>query len=179
VFFLSGGLSFVSKKSGFATRGAVVAIGPFFTTHKDTISGLSFAAGLIGLTFTIYQISATNSTLQATNAYNIQKDARELITTLAKDPAFSEYVINFDPQKSYPPDIVRSANRNIGLLINFYLGVFRQYKAGGIAKSLAASFGNDFCDDIIKKVPPVARYFRELAADKRSEIKEMEDAWCP
>jgi hypothetical protein len=104
----------------------------FFSTHKDTIAGLSFGAGLIGLSFTIYQIGKTNSTLQATNGYTIQKDAREMIATLREEPAFNDYVLRFDPNKQYSSDVINEANRSIALLINFYLSVFRQYKAGGI-----------------------------------------------
>jgi hypothetical protein len=153
-------------------------IGAFFSAHKDTITGLSFAAGLIGLCFTIYQISNTNNTLQATNAYTIQKDARELTTALTKDVAFSDYVLNFDPNKKYPANVVGDANRSIGLLINFYLGVFRQYKAGGITKSLAASFGRDFCD-VVKRSPPVDAYFKATVSANKFELKELQDDWCP
>jgi hypothetical protein len=75
----------------------------FFTEYKDTISGLAFVAGLIGLGFTIYQINNTNLTLQATNAYTIQKDARELVTSLQNDKSFREYVLENDAIKRYPP----------------------------------------------------------------------------
>ncbi|UGX94290.1 hypothetical protein G6321_00053655 [Bradyrhizobium barranii subsp. barranii] len=151
----------------------------FFTNHKDTITGLSFIAGLIGLGFTIYQVGKTNSTLQATNGYAIQKDAREMIGTLRGEKAFSDYVLRFDPNKQYSDEIKNEANRSIALLLNFYLAVFRQYKAGGITDSLALSFGKDFCDDVINKSVPIKNFFIARASEKHDDFRELKNAWCP
>lgn len=146
----------------------------FFTDYKDTISGLAFVAGLIGLGFTIYQIHNTNETLQATNAYSIQKDARELVTALQNDKAFRQYVLENDPNAS--PAVIADAQRDIGRLLNFYLSVYRQYRASGISTLLAESFARDFCG--VMKNPIIAEYWKARLAES-TELKELKNAWCP
>jgi hypothetical protein len=148
----------------------------FFTEYKDTISGLSFAAGLIGLAFTAYQIHNTNLTLQATNAYAIQKDARELTSSLQDDDAFRDYILRHDPKKQYSQQIIADAQRGLGRLMNFYLSVFRQYKAGGISSGLDESFAKDFCE--IMRNPIVGEYWQKSLADN-AEHAGLKHAWCP
>jgi hypothetical protein len=149
-----------------------------FLITKTQYLGARWFWGSSGSCFTIYQISSTNSTLQATNAYSIQKDARELAIALPKEAAFYDYVIRFDPNKTYSPELIADANRAIGRLINFYLSVFRQFQAGGISRNFAASFGRDFCD-AVKSSRPVERYLTALISAKGSDLKDMKDAWCP
>jgi hypothetical protein len=151
----------------------------FFSDHKDTIGGLAFIGGVVGISATLVQISNTNTTLQATNAYAIQKDARELTIALQNDVSFRDYVLRNEPNKPYAPELILDAKRGIGRLINFYLSVFRQYNAGGIAKGIAKSFGNDFCGTLRIKI--VEDYWNsQIAAGVfTSEHAEMKNAWCP
>jgi hypothetical protein len=148
----------------------------FFSDYKDTISALAFIAGLIGLGVTISQIHNTNVTLQATNAYAIQKDARDLVSELQNDVAFREYVLENDPNKQYAASTVTEAKRDVGRLLNFYLSVYRQYKAGGISSLLAESFGKDFCG--VMKNPIITGYWK-ANLETSPEHAELKHAWCP
>ena len=66
--------------------------GAWCTRHKDTIAAFGvavatvgfFATG-VGLGFAVVQLRSTRHTLQATNAYQIQKDARELAGKLSAE----------------------------------------------------------------------------------------------
>jgi hypothetical protein len=147
----------------------------FVQKHKDTFSVLGFVLGLVGLFVTIYQIGNANAVLQATNAYTIQKDARELSASLQDDQQFRDYVLNFDSAKQYHPELIADAQRSIGRLMNFYLGTFRQYKAGGIPKDIAASFGKDFCQVLQNKI--IADYWQNHLA-YHAELQEMKNGWC-
>jgi hypothetical protein len=148
----------------------------FFSDYKDTITALAFVAGLVGLAVTISQIHNTNVTLQATNAYTIQKDARELVTKLQEDQPFREYVLENDPNKHYPESTIDQARRDIGRLLNFYLSVYRQRKAGGISSLLSDSFAKDFCQTV--KIPIIWEYWKTQLKDN-PEHAELKDAWCP
>jgi hypothetical protein len=159
--------------------GTSLGLGGIILTCHGTapfcISGLSFVAGLIGLAFTVSQIHNTNLTLQATNAYAIQKDARELALSLQGNEAFRDYVMQYNAQKKYTPDTIADAHRNVGRLLNFYLSVYRQYKAGGISTSLEKSFAKDFCDTL--RNPIVGEYWQTSLANN-PEHAELKDAWC-
>jgi len=166
----------VEIKRFFTRVGALVA--QVYSSFKSEIPALGFVGAVVGITLTINQISNANRTLQATNAYNIQKDARELTVALQNDPAFRDYILQFDSTKNYSESVRADAQRGLGRLFNFYLSVFRQYNAGGISSKMAASFGSDFCD-AIKSQPVIAEYWNTRFLKSSTESREMKDAWCP
>jgi len=169
-------------------------LGQWCTTNKDAIAAagvavttVGFLATAIGLGMTVCQIKSTRNTLQATNAYQIQKDARELASKLraedldAKDAPslkLGEYMRGYVPDKfdKYDP----AAAPQIAQVFNFYLAVYRQSKNAGVTKQFAQAFGTDFCG--LYNLPGIRHYWNarvKSAAPPSQEMQEMKNAWCP
>jgi hypothetical protein len=168
--------------------------GAWCTRHKDTIAAFGvivaavgfFATG-VGLGLTVDQLKTTRNTLQATNAYQIQKDARELAGKLSDESVdapgtasikLGDYLGEYGSDKFGKYD--QSAAPRIAQIFNFYLAVYRQYKNSGVTPKFAAAFGRDFCN--LFKLPGVTHYWDLRIQSKNppgSEMQEMTNAWCP
>lgn len=148
-----------------------------FGIFKDNVAVVGFIVGIAGFILTYRQFVNTIITLQATNAYAIQKDARDLSLALQSDPSYRDYVLEHIPNKQYSEAVRADAHRGIGRALNFYLGVFRQYEAGGISKKMADSFGRDFCGTM-KSQTTLAEYWTQNLASN-PDYERMGHAWCP
>ena len=154
----------------------------FFLKWKDVISGLGtilgVLIGIVGFGTTIYQLSDAKSVLRASNAYNIQRDARDLVKSLQDHNDFRDYVMSFDTRKKYDAPVIERAELQTGRLVNFYLSVFRQAKADGISKDFQTAFAKDFCDTLQSK--PIGDYWNKKvnAGTFGAEHGEMRNAWC-
>ena len=168
-------------------------LGAWCSAHKDTISALGvvvaavgFLATSIGLGLTVVQLRTTRSALQAANAYQIQKDARELAGKLFDEKIdatgaplikLTDYLGAYTPDKFGRYD--QSAAPKIAQIFNFYLAVYRQAKNSGVAPRFVAAFGHDFC--ILFKRPGVTHYWDTRIQSKDPpgvEVQEMKNAWC-
>jgi hypothetical protein len=126
---------------------------------------------LIGFCFALYQLSATTDALQASNAYTIQRDARQIAGE------FLQSVKKLESEQT-SPDEYQQALVELWKMFNFYLAVYRQAQAGGIGSDFAESFSKDFCDTI--KRQSVAAAWDELK--KRNSLNDqhdkMRETWC-
>ncbi len=168
-------------------------LGAWCARHKDTIAAfgvivaaVGFVATGAGLGLTVVQLKTTRGTLQAANAYQIQKDARELAGKLSDENVdllggasikLGDYLDDYAPDKFGKYD--QPAAPKIAQIFNFYLAVYRQYKNSGVTPQFAAAFGRDFCN--LFKLPGVAHYWDLRILSKNppgSEMQEMKNAWC-
>jgi hypothetical protein len=151
-----------------------------FSVIKDNIAVLGFAVGILGFILTFNQFVNTINTLQATNAYAIQKDARDLALALQNDPSYKDYVLDHNPNKEYSDAVRADAYRAVGRFFNFYLSVFRQYEVGGISQKMADSFGRDFCGTMkSQKTQATLVEFWRLNLASNPDYERMRHAWCP
>jgi hypothetical protein len=151
-----------------------------FNVIKNNIAVLGFAVAVFGFALTFNQFLNTVNTLQATNAYAIQKDARDLSLALENNPSYKDYVLEYNPAKTYADTVLYDAYRAIGRFFNFYLSVFRQYEAGGISQKMADSFGRDFCGIMrSEKTQKTLTDYWNLNLASNPDYERMRHAWCP
>jgi hypothetical protein len=134
---------------------------------------LSVVVGLFGFGMTIQQLRRAETTLRASNTYQVQKDGRELLQDVNKEASFQAFMesageTDFDYPTSY----------NFWRVYNFYLVVYRQAKAGGLSKDFVRSYRVDFCGFVRRQAP--ARGWTELLAKNRIENQHvaMRRDWC-
>lgn len=129
--------------------------------------------GVIGFGLTWCQLSRTTETLQASNGYQIQKDARNLIDDLLAKPDF---------RKAIAGGITASNDQmvldNLWRMFNFYLSVYRQAEGGGITKEFEASYKDDFCG--FMKSKGAEEGWTKLKASGRIGLGQetMRKRWC-
>ncbi|RVB64856.1 hypothetical protein, partial [Mesorhizobium sp. M7A.F.Ca.CA.002.03.2.1] len=145
-------------------------------TNSDAIQAgsaiLGVAVAVIGFWLTIYQLSSANHSLQASNTYTIQHDAREIISEIISRGNVRPLIMG-----TLPAGKKEEAKTDLWQMLNFYLSVFRQLHAGGINQKIGAAFGKDFCDLLDKA--PVATAWDELLKEKRitDDYEEMRRTW--
>ncbi|RWP11020.1 hypothetical protein [Mesorhizobium sp.] len=146
-------------------------------TNSDAIQAGSAIVGvavtIIGFGLTIYQLSSANHSLQASNTYTIQHDAREIISGIISRGNLRPLLMN-----TLPAEKKEDAKTDLWQMLNFYLSVFRQLRAGGINEKIGAAFATDFCD-LLDKIP-VTTAWDELRTEKRitEDYEEMRRTWC-
>jgi len=127
-------------------------LGDFLRNREKEISGttaiVGVLIGIIGFWATWNQLSRTEETLRAANTYQIQKDAREIVSDLSKSEALQNAISSGIIKDDSKSEIIR----DIWLMFNFYLSVYRQDEAGGLSSSFIDSFKKDFCGFISKKI---------------------------
>lgn len=98
-------------------------------------------AAIIGIGFTAFQIRQAARALRASNTYQIQKDIRELIDRLKKDPDFNHIVRQglAGAERSEREKFVD----NLWSMLNLYVAIFRQHQSGGITREFSNRIGYD------------------------------------
>ena len=146
--------------------------------RKDEIGSISAIVGVLigffGFFLTIQQLKSSGRTLQATNAYEIQKDARALIDEVSRDDLVQQ-AMSGKPLGAV--DTVKLQGM-LWKMQNFYLSVFRQKAAGGISTDFSSSFAADFCDFI--KNPRISSDWDLMLKSgmlTKNHVKMRED-WC-
>jgi len=140
-------------------------------TSATAICGV--IVGVIGFSFTILQLIRTENTLRASNTYEVQRDARDLIEKISADARFSEFLLGRGDE-SYAAEF----DKKLWQMLNFYLSVYRQYKAGGITPEFSNSFKSDFCRFLtIQKVSDRWTNMNELGKISASHT-DMRSKWC-
>lgn len=146
-------------------------------TNSEAIGSFAAIAGLIvsvlGFGLTIWQLSETSEALRASNTYNIQKDARELINEVAARKNVVALIAG-----NASEDVRTAALDDIWKMLNFYLSVYRQAEAGGISSEISKSFGKDFCQFISRKNIPEAWDEMDKSIKIDQNHKTMKDKWC-
>ena len=151
----------------------------WLVVYKDKISSAASIVGLAialgGFWLTIAQLGRTAEALRATNSYQIQKDARELAEKLRVDNVFGRALQAGAPAD--PRDQITFSD-DVWKLSNFYLAVFRQWKAGGISEDFYKSFGQDFCGLFGNK--NFSDEWNKMSSEKKLNEAErnMKVEWC-
>lgn len=146
--------------------------------HSDAIGSLAAIAGVIigivGFWFTITQLSATERTLRASNSYQIQSDARELVGEIVLLPIVKRA---FDGEELSLPElqIFREA---LWRMHNFYLSVYRQDRAQGLSQDFVTAFTADFCAFVSIEI--VANQWDEMLNSNMLSQQHnlMRSTWC-
>jgi predicted house-cleaning noncanonical NTP pyrophosphatase (MazG superfamily) len=146
-------------------------------TNADAIGAICAIGGLlvvlIGFPLTIYQLISTERTLRASNTYEIQKDARDIIEKIISDIDFRKFL-----KEKEAGDLTEIFEDKIWEMLNFYLSVYRQDMAGGVTSEFVISLKNDFC--VFTSRPSVSSAWPEM--EKSGKIGpahvQMKDAWC-
>lgn len=125
-----------------------------------------------GFLATVFQLRETTTALKASTAYEIQKDARELVESVRSHPDFMALYEGGQPKDR------KQALLDVWLLINFHLSVFRQAQAGGLSADFSQAFATDFCDYLKRK--PISEAWNELTllGQITEPQKKMREAWC-
>ena len=149
----------------------------WFTCRKDEIAGIAaiggILIGLVGFGLTICQLQRANQTLQASNTYQVQKDARAILDEIKKNKKFLSAInngISTENQESFLD--------SLWIMLNFYLSVYRQSEIEGLSPSFVDSFRRDFCQFINLK--SVGEGWDKLKTDNRlaNAHDEMRRKWC-
>ncbi|RUV18899.1 hypothetical protein [Mesorhizobium sp. M7A.F.Ca.MR.245.00.0.0] len=134
---------------------------------------LGVVVGIVGFGATAWQLRSANYSLQASNTYTIQHDARELAAQV-----LSRGFVKKLRQGTLPTEEREEAKNDFWAMLNFYLSVYRQLEAGGINEKIGDAFGQDFCQLLSEK--SMAEAFDEMLAEKRitQNYVAMREAWC-
>jgi hypothetical protein len=152
-------------------------LGTFLRTHKDEIGAatalLGVAIGSVGFYLTYAQLSRTEQTLRAANTYQVQKDAREIITKIMAETSFRASL----KKDKIEPDNTDFTDK-LWLMLNFYGSMFRQSKINGLSDDFVVAIRKDFCGFVANKA--VASGWDILKSrDQLSETHEaMRASWC-
>lgn len=147
--------------------------------YKDEIASagaiIGVLVGVFGFWFTIDQLKSNERTLKAANAYEIQRDARALVDEISQDAKLQKLIRG----ESLSELEVSDVRKLLWKMNNFYLSVFRQVEAGGVADGFKSSYRRDFCSFV--KIPSIERQWLEMrktgmVADGHAGMRE---AWCP
>ena len=156
----------------------------WLSDNADAIqSGAAILAVLVGiggfgfmwdqLSKTKVQISQTNKIFQASNTYQIQKDAREIVDKIKSNKSFRGAMKN-----GISEDNEAEFLDNLWIMLNFYLSVFRQDQMGGVTQDFIVSFKKDFCKFV--NLPSVKEGWGKLEAPGQLSPahNEMQRMWC-
>lgn len=135
---------------------------------------IGVCVGIIGFGFTIFQIKSANNTLQATNAYQIQKDARELAAEVSRD----EILLKALNGAKLNDAESNSLQKTIWKMNNFYLSVFRQSSARGISREFSSAFARDFCDFHKRKIIAESWVAMRNVGMVSQDHQNMKEIWC-
>jgi hypothetical protein len=129
-----------------------------------------------GLLFAGVQIKAGANALQASTLYQIQKDGRELRNEALRDEAYVSYVEDFDPARTYPPNIISQAERRVGIILQFYASIFNQRSFGTLNEVTWRVVHSDLCA-FVRREPVRTMWFDRLAQHTFSPdfLQEVED----
>jgi hypothetical protein len=152
----------------------------WLVSQKEPIASATAIGGVVialfGFGLTICQLRSTADALRAANSYQIQKDARELVDKIASDPSFVQTIQQ--GQNGSDPAKETAFSNNLWKLANFYLSVFRQWKAGGISTSFYESYAQDFCG-LLKNKYVSAEWDKMLAEGKLNNAeRDLKVEWC-
>lgn len=146
-------------------------------THNEAIVAVatvvSLLISIIGFGFMIWQLRETTRTLQASNTYEIQRDARSLSNEI-RSKGHIEDLRN----GTLASDMAASAETDAWLMFNFYLAVFRQVEAGGVTSTFGATFGEDFC--FFLENEQILGLWSTFIDQRRlsSSHQRMKEIWC-
>ncbi|HEY0331870.1 MAG TPA: hypothetical protein VGC77_22575 [Rhodopseudomonas sp.] len=136
-------------------------------------SVLGVLIGLVGFYLTFTQLTRTEQTLRASNTYQVQKDAREIISKIMGDAKFRATL----RQSTVDPSDTEFVDK-LWLMLNFYGSVFRQSRINGLSDEFVTSIQKDFCGFMRNKAV-ASGWSTLLANDQISEThKSMKTAWC-
>lgn len=140
-------------------------------TAASAFFGVIVAAS--GFYVTSSRLSDGATALKASNAYTIQKDARELLTRIYDSGHIKRLIDGHDA-----PNVNSLAGKDAFLMFNFYLSVYRQQVAGGLSDRFAASFARDFCG--FQKTKPIEQMWDLMVAGGMlsGEHVNMKETWC-
>ena len=146
--------------------------------HSAEIGSAAAIIGLLvailGFCITIWQLQETRRTLQASNAYEIQRDARALIDSIVAEGELQKLLKGEELSAASKEKVKES----LWQMNNFYLSIFRQGEAGGIPDDFVTSFSSDFCSFTNGKA--INKLWDEMLKENaigKSHMK-MREGWC-
>lgn len=152
----------------------------WFARNTGTVEAIAAVAG-VGVSFggfvlVICQLWQTQKALKAGNTYEIQRDARSMMPSVW-DEDLQRFMREYTKPEQFETEQGKQAGRKIAKFIQFYLSVYRQYRARGITKALANSMARDFRSFFSHQA--VKDYFERQRGDGAytEEHAEMVNAW--
>ena len=144
-----------------------------FKDHLAIWTGIvGVGIGIAGFTLTFIQLQQANESLKASNAYEIQRDARALLTPFISDTTFRDIL----EKKQEIDNTFRNHN---WVFFNFYLSIFRQHSSGELSDEFADSFKHDFCQFLAyERIQDVWNEFKRDRKIDKHHLK-MRQEWCP
>ena len=145
--------------------------------NADQAQALGALAGIlvsvIGFGAAYVQLRSANTALQASNAYSIQKDGRELLDIVQQNGFVRDLV-----DGKLKPEDQQKAKFDVWKMFNFYLSVYRQSEAGGVSDEFRDSFKRDFCGFV--ELVPVEVEWKAMLDDKSvgTGHAKMREDWC-
>lgn len=129
---------------------------------------LSLAIGAGSLIVAAYQAQRAATTLEAATLYQIQKDGRDLFRQVSENPAYQKFVMNFNPNVKYDEDLKREAELRIGMVLQYFSAISKQFEFSALSDRSRASWDRDLCDFVTRQ--PVKTVWQEKFA--RSELSD-------
>jgi hypothetical protein len=132
---------------------------PHFQSVGAIATTIGAPSAAFALFLTWWQVGEARRAIEATTVYNLQKDAREMIVKLEEEPEVYDYLMAYDPQKKYPDEIVRKAQRKLHVVFQFYSSVFNQHQQGTLPENFWATFSEEICRFLQRD--PVKQFWHE------------------
>jgi hypothetical protein len=103
--------------------------------------------GLIALGITAYQAIEAKKLIYGSTIFQINKEARELVTSMHSDPTVASIVFGSgsDEAKDYPPEAMQKAGNMIWTMIQFYETIHEQHQIGILPPGTWAKHNSSIC----------------------------------
>ena len=141
----------------------------FITT---TIALVGLIVACIGIIISVIELRQQNRVLEASNAYEIQRDARALFQE-------SFHTAEFEAVLNGEETVNEQFIKFVWLAVNFYASVYRQQRSGGLSKRFVDEYKAEYREFLSRE--PVKQSWNKLKTGERlSELHlEMHNEWCP
>ncbi|MDG3041616.1 hypothetical protein [Roseicyclus marinus] len=150
----------------------------FLKKHSEEISAAAALLGVViaslGFAITIHQLSLTERALRASNAYQIQSDARDLAQEMLLFTELRAAIRGEGAERELLPRMREALWRQH----NFFLSVFRQSEARGLTTTVSDAFQRDFCGFVAREF--VALQWEVMVRQEMltEDHMEMRREWC-
>ena len=151
-----------------------------FQTREKEIAGIAAIATTIGVFLAVFalflaycqlketkksigeaksSINEAKRSLEASTVYTIQKDGRDLFSSLQEDVEVLNYIYRYDKNKQYDDGLLLRAGLKITEIIQYFSSVFNQRRNKVITDLYWDTFAQEICSFI--KLEPVSRFWKE------------------
>jgi hypothetical protein len=123
----------------------VAAYGLLHTAEQLTLTNRQIGLTNQQLEQAKSQLEQAKLSLRANTIFNIQRDGRDLIGSIAAEPNLFRFIYDLDNGASADADTRLKAEVKVGQLINFYSSMYNQFQAGAVDEKFWRTGLADMC----------------------------------